>query len=84
MRRMGYVLLALGALVVIGGLASHFAAHPYQLLQPVQMLDHAGVVLAVFTHPASHPSTILGLAGVAFTVLGLTFSLVRRRSSSVS
>lgn len=84
MRIAGYVLFTLGTLILVVGLLSHFAVHPDELADLHWVFDAVGAVPTVLSHMSDHPSTVLGLAAVVLTSIGLVLMKVQKRAHTRS
>lgn len=80
MRVVGYLLLALGIVILMVAFVTHFTVHSDQLANPIMILERAGTVLEVYSDPAHHPSTMLGTAALVVSVIGIVFTWVGQRS----
>lgn len=79
-RVLGYLMLALATAIFVVAFVTHFTVHSDQLANPITILERAGAVLDVYSHPARHPSTMLGTAALVVAVTGIVLTWVGQRS----
>jgi len=75
--------LTVGVFLFTAALAHHFLGHPNQLAHPLILPRKAGVLLEVFSDPANHPSTLLGLGGLLLAVIGMVLRMTTQRRRRV-